>query len=52
MIYNELLPLSETEFMCPSLYNTMINVVKEKNSIRGLKFIYRDGTEEFVSRKN
>jgi hypothetical protein len=48
----ELLPLSETEFMCPSLYNTMINVVKEKNSIRGLKFIYRDGTEEFVSRKN
>jgi tetratricopeptide (TPR) repeat protein len=47
-----LLPLTTSQFMNPSKYNTQIKIVKEKDSIKGLKFIYRDGKEEFFSRNN
>ncbi len=48
----QMLPLSEKQFMIPSLYGPKMEIVKDKNSISGLKFVYRDGTEEFHSRSN
>jgi hypothetical protein len=45
-----LLPLSERQFMDPSHYNMLVQIVKADNKITGLKFIYRDGREEFSSR--
>ena len=48
----KMLPLSEDQFMLPSQYDCQIEIIKENESIRGLKIMYRDGTEEFLSRKN
>ena len=51
MIY-KILPLTDTEFMIPSMYNRIIRIIKENNSIRGLKFIYRNGKEKYFPRNN
>jgi tetratricopeptide (TPR) repeat protein len=47
-----LLPLTDKEFMIPSMYNRIIQILKENNSIKGLKFIYRNGKEEYFPRNN
>ena len=47
-----LLPLSKSKFFNPSIYDAQIQIVKENDSIKGLKFFYQDGKEEFFSRKN
>ena len=47
-----LLPLSKSKFINPSIYDVQIQIVKENDSIKGLKFFYQDGEEEFFSRKN
>jgi tetratricopeptide (TPR) repeat protein len=47
----KILPLSQDQFMIPSFYNKQIQIIKKNNSIKGLKFIYRDGKEEFFSRE-
>jgi tetratricopeptide (TPR) repeat protein len=49
---NLLLPLSKNQFMIPSKFNAQIQIIKDNDSIKGLKFIYRDEKEEFFSRKN
>jgi hypothetical protein len=46
MIFN-LLPLSASQFMVPTRYDAQIQIVKENNRIKGLKFSYRDGSQEF-----
>jgi hypothetical protein len=46
----ELLPLSENKFMVPSIYELQIHIVKENGLTSGLKYIYRDGREEFFSK--
>jgi tetratricopeptide (TPR) repeat protein len=46
----ELLPLSEDTFMVPSIYELTIHMVKENNVVSGLKYLYRDGREEFYPR--
>jgi tetratricopeptide (TPR) repeat protein len=46
MIFN-LLPLSASQFMVPTRYDAQIQIVKENNKIKGLKFSYRDGNQEF-----
>jgi len=46
----KLLPLSEHQFMIPSQYNRQIQIVKDNDSIRGMKFLFRDGKEEFYAR--
>jgi len=48
----KLLPLSQDQFMIPSFYNRQVQIIKKNNSITGLKFLYRDGKEEFISRNN
>jgi len=48
----KLLPLAENEFMIPSMYNRVIKIIKENNSIKGLKFIYRNGEEEYLPRNS
>ena len=48
----KMLPLSEDQFMLPSQYDCQIEIIKENESIRGLKIMYRDGTEEFLSKIN
>jgi len=47
-----LLPVSEDQFMTPSFFNEKIQIIKKNNSIEGLKFIYRDGKEEFFPGNN
>ncbi len=47
-----LLPLSKSQFINPSIYNAQIQIVKENDSIKGLKFLYQDGKEEFFARNN
>jgi hypothetical protein len=42
-----LLPLSASQFMVPTRYDAQIQIVKENNRIKGLKFSYRDGSQEF-----
>ena len=49
LIY-ELLPLSEDTFMVPSIYELLIKIVKEEDVVIGLKYLHRDGTEEFFPR--
>jgi len=51
MIY-KILPLSDREFMIPSIYNRVITMIKDNNSIKGLKIIYRNGKEEFIPKIN
>ena len=51
LIY-KLLPLTDNEFMIPSKYNRIIQVIKENVSIKGLKFIYRNGEEEYFPKNN
>jgi AraC-like DNA-binding protein/tetratricopeptide (TPR) repeat protein len=46
----ELLPLSEDTFMVPSIYMLTIRMVKENDVVTGLKYLYRDGREEFYPR--
>jgi tetratricopeptide (TPR) repeat protein len=46
MIFN-LLPLSASQFMVPTRYDAQIQIEKENNTIKGLKFSYRDGKQEF-----
>jgi tetratricopeptide (TPR) repeat protein len=48
----KLLPLSEEQFMIPSFYDREIQIIKNKNSIEGLRVIYRDGKKEFYPRNN
>ncbi len=51
LIY-KLLPLSDREFMISSTYNRVITMIKDYNSIKGLKIIYRNGKEEFIPKIN
>jgi len=46
----ELLPLSENKFMVPSIYELQIQIVKENGLVSGLKYLYRDGREEYYPR--
>ena len=46
----ELLPLSENKFMVPSIYELQIQIVKENGLVSGLKYLYRDGREEYFQR--
>jgi len=46
----KLLPLTESQFMIPSQLNSHIQIVKEAEKVKGLKFVYRDGREEFYPR--
>jgi len=46
------LSLSEDKFMIPSSYNTQIHIIKEKDTVTGLKFLYQDGKEIFYARAN
>ena len=51
----KLLPLSEEQFMIP-YYNVQIQIIKEKASIKGLKYIFNDEKGEkreiFFARNN
>ena len=47
----KLLPLTESQFMIPSQLNSHIQIVKEAEKVKGLKFVYRDGKEEFHPRR-
>ena len=49
-LFFELLPLSEDTFMVPSIFELTIHIVKENNVVSGLKYLYRDGREEFYPR--
>ena len=48
----ELLPLSEDMFMVPSKYELQVQIVKENGLESGLKYIHRDGREEYFQRMN
>lgn len=47
-----LLPLSHDKYLIPSFYNRKIQIIRNINSVEGLKVIHRDGKEEFFSRNN
>jgi len=46
----KLLPLNDYQFMVPNMYPMIIQIEVEDNSVLGLKFVYRDGDEEFLPR--
>lgn len=46
----ELLPLSEDTFMVPSRYELNVQIVQKNGQVGGLKYLYRDGREEFFQR--
>ncbi len=50
LIY-KILPFSEDQFMTPSFYNQTIRIVREKNLIKGLVILYKDGKKEFFARE-
>jgi len=47
---HKLLPLNAYQFMVPNRYPVIIQIEVEDNSVSGLKFVYRDGDEEFFPR--
>jgi len=49
-VIDELLPLSEDQFMDPSGYSYLFKIVKEDNQIKGINAIYSDGKETFYLR--
>ena len=46
----KLLPLSEDQFMIPSKYSLIVEIVKEDNQIVGFKYIYINGDEFYFER--
>lgn len=48
----ELLPMTDHRFMVPSFMNMHVQLVLEDELITGLKFVYRNGTEEFMARNS
>jgi len=48
----QMLPLSKGSFMIPSMYDTQLHILNVKDTVSGLKLVYRDGDEEFYPRSN
>lgn len=46
----ELLPLSQDRFMVPTKYELQVQIVKDQDVVNGLKFLHRDGREEYYQR--
>jgi len=44
----ELLPLSQDRFMVPSKYELQVQMFKDQEVVNGLKFLHRDGREEYI----
>ena len=49
LIY-KLLPLEANRLMIPSMYTLQIHMIRERGAVTGMKFVYRDGREEFYPR--
>jgi hypothetical protein len=46
----ELLPLSQDRFMVPGKYDLLVQIAKDQDIVSGLKFLNRDGREEYFQR--
>jgi len=47
---DKLLPLNDYQFMVPNRYPLILQIEIGDNAVSGLKFVYRDGDEEFFPR--